>query len=134
MSGFSIIIPTYNRAELLRMALESVQHLFVPRSWKAEILVIDNNSIDLHGRSSTRGQGGPLPLEKIWVLPKFLGVILVAMPLPNRLQKFLNHEKMNYTRAMFAWPRSAARRHTLHNLRNVSLNAARSGIGSGETG
>ena len=37
VSGFSIIIPTYNRAELLRMALEGVQHLFVPKSWEAEI-------------------------------------------------------------------------------------------------
>lgn len=46
MNGFSIIIPTYNRAELLRKALASVQRLHIPEDWNAEIIVIDNNSTD----------------------------------------------------------------------------------------
>ena len=65
MSGFSIIIPTYNRAELLRMALESVQHLFVPRSWEAEILVIDNNSSDHTAAVVREAKQGPLPLRRV---------------------------------------------------------------------
>jgi glycosyltransferase involved in cell wall biosynthesis len=45
-TGLSIIVPTYNRAELLRTALESIQKLRVPSGWGAEILVINNNSTD----------------------------------------------------------------------------------------
>lgn len=46
VNGFSIIIPTYNRAELLRKALASVQGLHIPEGCDAEVLVIDNNSAD----------------------------------------------------------------------------------------
>jgi len=63
--GFSIIIPTYNRAELLRRVLESVQHLFVPRSWEAEILVIDNNSSDHTAAVVLEAMQGPLPLRRV---------------------------------------------------------------------
>lgn len=66
MNGFSVIIPTYNRAELLRKALESVQALRMPPGWTGEILVIDNNSTDstpLIARESARP--GPLPVRHI---------------------------------------------------------------------
>ena len=65
VSGFSIIIPTYNRAELLRMALEGVQHLFVPKSWEAEILVIDNDSSDHTAAVVREAKQGPLPLRRV---------------------------------------------------------------------
>jgi GT2 family glycosyltransferase len=45
-NGFSIVIPTYNRADLLRAALKSVFELSIPTGYIAEILVIDNNSTD----------------------------------------------------------------------------------------
>ncbi len=41
-----MIVPTYNRAELLKGTLDSVQALTLPGGWKAEILVVDNNSSD----------------------------------------------------------------------------------------
>jgi len=65
VSGFSIIIPTYNRAELLRMALESVHHLYLPRSWEAEILVIDNNSSDHTAAVVREARQGPIPVRRI---------------------------------------------------------------------
>jgi len=46
MNQFSIIIPTFNRAGLLRKAIESVQGLEIPEGWSGELLVIDNNSTD----------------------------------------------------------------------------------------
>jgi glycosyltransferase involved in cell wall biosynthesis len=46
VKGVSIIIPTFNRAELLKVALGSVQQLSLPPGWVAEVLVIDNNSSD----------------------------------------------------------------------------------------
>src|SRR5262245_30253525 len=46
MSGISIIIPTYNRAGLLKGTLESVQSLRIPQGWRAEVVVVDNNSTD----------------------------------------------------------------------------------------
>jgi glycosyltransferase involved in cell wall biosynthesis len=65
-NGFSIIIPTYNRAELLRAALGSVQKLQVPENWGVEILVIDNNSTD-HTKSVAEEakQKGPLSVRHI---------------------------------------------------------------------
>lgn len=64
-TGFSIIVPTYNRAELLRTALDSVQKLRVPDAWDAEILVIDNNSID-HTPQVVQeiAQCGPIPTRR----------------------------------------------------------------------
>jgi GT2 family glycosyltransferase len=66
VSGVSIIIPTYNRAELLGTALESVQRLLVPKNWEAEILVIDNNSSDHTAAVVRDAKQGPLPVR--WLL------------------------------------------------------------------
>src|SRR5262245_11802398 len=63
--GFSIIIPTYNRADLLRMALKSVHRLHLPRSWEAEILVIDNNSSDDTTTVLREAGQGSLPVRGI---------------------------------------------------------------------
>jgi GT2 family glycosyltransferase len=41
--GFSIIIPTFDRALLLQRTLDSVLKLRLPPSWACEILVIDND-------------------------------------------------------------------------------------------
>lgn len=46
MNGLSLIIPTYNRAMLLKGALESIRGLVVPPGVDWEILVIDNNCTD----------------------------------------------------------------------------------------
>lgn len=65
-NGFSIIIPTYNRAELLRTALKSVQELLVPDGWSAEILVIDNNSTDHTSHVAEEvARTGPIPLRRV---------------------------------------------------------------------
>lgn len=42
----SIVIPTYNRAELLRQALQSTQQLNTVDDVSAEVIVIDNSSTD----------------------------------------------------------------------------------------
>lgn len=42
----SIIICTYNRADLLRVTLESLQHVRVPLGVAREVVVVDNNSTD----------------------------------------------------------------------------------------
>lgn len=44
--GFTIVIPTFNRARLLQTTLDSLQKLRLPNGWSAEILVINNNSKD----------------------------------------------------------------------------------------
>lgn len=63
-NGFSIIIPTYNRADLLKSALQSVQKLHVPEAWSAEILVINNNSTDHTDLTAQEAaQQGPIPLR-----------------------------------------------------------------------
>lgn len=43
---FSIVIPTYNRAKLLKDLLESLERLQIPENVELEILVVDNNSTD----------------------------------------------------------------------------------------
>jgi glucosyl-dolichyl phosphate glucuronosyltransferase len=48
--GFSIIIPTYNRATPLAVTLASLARLDVPKGFSAEIVVIDNNCTDDTGR------------------------------------------------------------------------------------
>jgi glycosyltransferase involved in cell wall biosynthesis len=50
MTGISIIIPTYNRAEILRKTLDSLVHLSVPSGVKVEIIVIENNCTDHSAR------------------------------------------------------------------------------------
>src|SRR5262249_35696322 len=42
----SVIIPTYNRSEILRRALESLQTVEVPSDLKWELIIADNNSTD----------------------------------------------------------------------------------------
>jgi glycosyltransferase involved in cell wall biosynthesis len=44
--GYTVIIPTYNRSELLKKALESVQKLVCPATASVDVLIIDNNSTD----------------------------------------------------------------------------------------
>jgi len=46
MINFSIVIPTYNRARLLRQTLASLRGLAIPPGSQLEILVIDNNCTD----------------------------------------------------------------------------------------
>lgn len=63
---FSIIIPTFNRAGLLRSALESVQALKIPKGWSGEVLVIDNNSTDetpIVAKESA--DNGPMPVRYV---------------------------------------------------------------------
>jgi glycosyltransferase involved in cell wall biosynthesis len=66
MADFSILIPTYNRADLLRTALETVAGLAVPDGWRGEVLVVDNNSPD-HTATlvETMSHGFPLPLRRV---------------------------------------------------------------------
>ena len=47
------------------MALEGVQHLFVPKSWEAEILVINNDSSDHTAAVVREAKQGPLPLRRV---------------------------------------------------------------------
>lgn len=42
----TIIIPTFNRADLLRSALKSVGELRIPEGWQVDLLVVDNRSTD----------------------------------------------------------------------------------------
>lgn len=46
MTGFSLIIPTYNRDAYLRKTLQSLNELIVPPNVRCEVLVIDNNCQD----------------------------------------------------------------------------------------
>lgn len=46
MTGFSLIIPTYNRDTYLRKTLQSLNELIVPPNVRCEVLVIDNNCQD----------------------------------------------------------------------------------------
>ena len=43
---FSIVIPTYNRAQLLLSLLDSLERLHIPENTGCEILIVDNNSPD----------------------------------------------------------------------------------------
>lgn len=66
MDGFSIVIPTYNRAELLRKALVSIQNLRIPEGCNAEILVIDNNSTDHTSSVASQSHNeGPLLVRHV---------------------------------------------------------------------
>lgn len=72
-SGFSIIIPTYNRADLLGKALRSVQALRVPAGWQAEVLVIDNNSTD-ETRAVAQKSASMGPIEVRYLAEKKQGL------------------------------------------------------------
>lgn len=43
---FSIVIPTYNRAQLLKNLLDSMERLHIPNNTEWEVLIVDNNSTD----------------------------------------------------------------------------------------
>jgi glucosyl-dolichyl phosphate glucuronosyltransferase len=45
-SAISILVCTYNRAESLDETLSAVAHLSVPSGWRAELVLVDNNSTD----------------------------------------------------------------------------------------
>jgi glycosyltransferase involved in cell wall biosynthesis len=65
-AGISIIIPTYNRARLLRQTLESVKRLRVPHGTMVEVLVIDNNCTDDTPRVVEQAaQDSPFPILRI---------------------------------------------------------------------
>jgi glycosyltransferase involved in cell wall biosynthesis len=55
---FSIIIPTYNRADELRETIRSIARLQVSGDW--ELLIVDNNSTDAT-RSVVEGERGTFP-------------------------------------------------------------------------
>jgi glycosyltransferase involved in cell wall biosynthesis len=62
----SILIPTFNRAELLRKALASIQALRLPDGWTAEIVVVDNNCTDHTGMVCEESlAAGPLPVRRV---------------------------------------------------------------------
>jgi glucosyl-dolichyl phosphate glucuronosyltransferase len=66
MLSASIVIPTFNRAEFLPIALDTVGALAVPEGWQLEVLVIDNNSTDetaavVQGRQKRF----PVPLRRV---------------------------------------------------------------------
>jgi glycosyltransferase involved in cell wall biosynthesis len=64
--GVTLVIPTYNRAELLRHALASVQRLHVPDGWTAEVLVVDNNCTDHTPAVCAESSAtGPLPVRRV---------------------------------------------------------------------
>lgn len=46
VQSVSIIIPTYNRAAVLRITLETLAALALPDGWSGEVLVVDNCSPD----------------------------------------------------------------------------------------
>ena len=43
---FSFVIPTYNRAEMVKELLKNLRFLQIPNGVKWEIIVVDNNSTD----------------------------------------------------------------------------------------
>jgi len=55
---FSIIIPTYNRADELRETIRSIARLIVPGEW--ELIVVDNNSTD-HTRAAVEQERTAFP-------------------------------------------------------------------------
>jgi len=64
--GISLIIPTYNRAEMLSATLQSVKRLNIPSGMNVELLVIDNNCIDDTARVVARAaQDSPIHIRHI---------------------------------------------------------------------
>ena len=89
--GFTIVVPTYNRAEFLRNSLPSVQRLRVPSGWDIELLVVDNNSVD-HTVDVIRdiAKWGAIPVR--WCLEKQQG----ASHSRNRALKEARFEHLVY--------------------------------------
>ncbi len=67
---FSIVIPTYNRAEELRATLQSLSELEPPDSW--EVIVADNNSTDDTGQV-VRDAAPGFPVELRYVFEREQG-------------------------------------------------------------
>ena len=67
---FSIVIPTYNRAEELRATLQSLSELEPPDSW--EVIVADNNSTDDTGQV-VRDAAAGFPVELRYVFEREQG-------------------------------------------------------------
>lgn len=65
MPSFSLVIPTYNRVELLRITLDTVAALSVPEGWTGDVLVVDNNSTDGTGAVVEELRDFPLPLRRV---------------------------------------------------------------------
>ena len=62
--GISIVIPSYNRADLLSRALASLGRLDRVQTWDLEVLVVDNNSTD-HTKAVVLGSGDQLPTRYV---------------------------------------------------------------------
>lgn len=65
MPNFSLVIPTYNRVELLRITLDTVAALSLPEGWRGDVLVVDNNSTDRTGAVVDDLRDFPLPLRRV---------------------------------------------------------------------
>lgn len=63
-SGYSILIPTYNRAELLLRAVESVDRLVRPEGVDVELVVVDNNCTD-HTAKVIESGNWSLPVRRV---------------------------------------------------------------------
>src|SRR5580704_12336571 len=62
----SIIICSQNRAESLRLTLESIGKAAVPPGWTAELLIVDNSSSDHTRAIVTKAQLSNLTLRYIY--------------------------------------------------------------------
>ncbi len=66
MTGFSLIIPTYNRAAYLSQTLRSLHELVVPTGVNVEVLVIENNCTDNTAQViSAATRAHPLPIRHV---------------------------------------------------------------------
>ncbi|HEX2256967.1 MAG TPA: glycosyltransferase [Afifellaceae bacterium] len=66
MPSASLVIPTFNRAEMLEIALRTVGALRRPRGWRIEVLVMDNNSQDRTAAVVASLQDAfPFPLRRV---------------------------------------------------------------------
>ena len=64
--GFSIVIPTYNRARLLADTLNSIGQLEIPADFAVEVVVIDNNCTDeTHQMVETAARHLPFSLRRV---------------------------------------------------------------------
>src|SRR2546423_738463 len=67
---FSIVIPTYNRADELRETIRSISNLKVAGDW--ELLVVDNNSTD-HTRAVVEEESARFPASLRYVFEQEQG-------------------------------------------------------------
>lgn len=62
--NFSIIVPTFNRADLLSRALQSIQNLKRPNGCAIEVIVVANNCTD-HTRQVCQSSTGPYTVRHV---------------------------------------------------------------------